>query len=183
MSAVVSPIREPLVTGAKTYHQITEDLISPTERTPPKSWVIGLILSIITFSFGAFCLLWTIWHGIGTWNLNRTIGWGWDITNFVWWIGIGHAGTLISAILLECGWQCSSSLIQIQEVHYGLTSTLHYCGMYLRSLHTLQYLFFSGTLDLYLILQRLEIELGVTLINPCWYSNAACTFGTHHCII
>jgi molybdopterin-containing oxidoreductase family membrane subunit len=100
MSAVVSPIREPLVTGGKTYHQITEDLISPTERTPPASWVIGLILSIITFSFGAFCLLWTIWHGIGTWDLNRTIGWGWDITNFVWWIGIGHAGTLISAILL-----------------------------------------------------------------------------------
>jgi len=38
--------------------------------------------------------------GIGSWNLNRTVGWGWDITNFVWWIGIGHAGTLISAILL-----------------------------------------------------------------------------------
>ncbi|MFT6335573.1 MAG: Ni/Fe-hydrogenase subunit HybB-like protein [Saprospiraceae bacterium] len=100
MSAVVSPIREPLITGSKTYHQITEDLISPTERTPPMAWVIGLILSIITFSFGAFCIVWTIWHGIGTWDLNRTIGWGWDITNFVWWIGIGHAGTLISAILL-----------------------------------------------------------------------------------
>ncbi len=38
--------------------------------------------------------------GIGSWDLNRTIGWGWDITNFVWWVGIGHAGTLISAILL-----------------------------------------------------------------------------------
>lgn len=100
MSAVVSPIREPLITGSKTYHQITEDLISPTERTPPMAWVVGLILSIITFSFGAFCIIWTIWHGIGTWDLNRTIGWGWDITNFVWWIGIGHAGTLISAILL-----------------------------------------------------------------------------------
>jgi Ni/Fe-hydrogenase subunit HybB-like protein len=47
-----------------------------------------------------FTVAWTIWFGIGTWNLNRTIGWGWDITNFVWWIGIGHAGTLISAILL-----------------------------------------------------------------------------------
>jgi Ni/Fe-hydrogenase subunit HybB-like protein len=100
MSAVVSPIREPLITGGKTYHQITEDLISPTERTPSKSWIIGFLLSVMTFSFGAFCILWTIWHGIGTWDLNRTIGWGWDITNFVWWIGIGHAGTLISAILL-----------------------------------------------------------------------------------
>ena len=51
-------------------------------------------------AFGLFCIAWTVWHGIGTWNLNRTVGWGWDITNFVWWIGIGHAGTLISAILL-----------------------------------------------------------------------------------
>jgi molybdopterin-containing oxidoreductase family membrane subunit len=51
-------------------------------------------------TFGIFCIAWTIWFGIGSWNLNRTIGWGWDITNFVWWIGIGHAGTLISAILL-----------------------------------------------------------------------------------
>jgi molybdopterin-containing oxidoreductase family membrane subunit len=37
---------------------------------------------------------------IGTWGLNKTVGWAWDITNFVWWVGIGHAGTLISAVLL-----------------------------------------------------------------------------------
>jgi Ni/Fe-hydrogenase subunit HybB-like protein len=41
-----------------------------------------------------------LWHGIGLWGLNKTVGWAWDITNFVWWVGIGHAGTLISAILL-----------------------------------------------------------------------------------
>jgi molybdopterin-containing oxidoreductase family membrane subunit len=100
MSSYVSPIREPLVEGHKTYHDITEDLCSPTERTPSVSWVVAFILSVATLSFGVFCILWTIWFGIGSWNLNRTIGWGWDITNFVWWIGIGHAGTLISAILL-----------------------------------------------------------------------------------
>ena len=46
-------------------------------------------------------------YGTGQWNLNKTIGWGWDITNFVWWVGIGHAGTLISAILLlfRQGWR------------------------------------------------------------------------------
>ncbi|MEM1318851.1 MAG: NrfD/PsrC family molybdoenzyme membrane anchor subunit [Bacteroidota bacterium] len=100
MSAVVSPIREPLVTGNKSYHDITEDLVSPTERTPNATWVIGFITALTVFGFGAFCIVWTIWVGIGSWDLNRTIGWGWDITNFVWWIGIGHAGTLISAILL-----------------------------------------------------------------------------------
>jgi Ni/Fe-hydrogenase subunit HybB-like protein len=100
MSAVVSPIRKPLVTGSKTYHQITEDLISPTEKAPTKAWTIGFIISVAVLAYGVFCILWTIYVGIGTWNLNRTVNWGWDITNFVWWIGIGHAGTLISAILL-----------------------------------------------------------------------------------
>jgi len=100
MSSYVSPIREPLITGSKSYHDITEDLVSPTEKVPSASWVIGFVLAISALAVGLFCIAWTIWHGIGTWNLNRTVGWGWDITNFVWWIGIGHAGTLISAILL-----------------------------------------------------------------------------------
>ncbi len=100
MSATVSPIREPLITGHKNYHQITEDICAPSERTPSLAWVLAFIVAASFLAFGVFCILWTIWFGIGTWNLNRTIGWGWDITNFVWWIGIGHAGTLISAILL-----------------------------------------------------------------------------------
>lgn len=100
MSAVVSPIREPLVQGGKTYHQITEDLCSPTERTPSTAWVIAFLVAVTGLAFYVFCVGWTIWVGIGSWDLNRTIGWGWDITNFVWWVGIGHAGTLISAILL-----------------------------------------------------------------------------------
>jgi len=100
MSAPVSNIREPLVQGHKSYHDITEDLVSPTERKPGLGWTIGFIISVSLLAFGLFCIAWTIWFGIGSWNLNRTVGWGWDITNFVWWIGIGHAGTLISAILL-----------------------------------------------------------------------------------
>ncbi len=100
MSAIVSPVREPIVTGSKTYHQITEDICAPTEKAPNLMWVIAFGVAVTLMAFGVFCILWTIWFGIGTWNLNRTIGWGWDITNFVWWIGIGHAGTLISAILL-----------------------------------------------------------------------------------
>ncbi len=100
MSSPVSLIREPLINGNKTYHQITEDLISPTEKTPPRSWVIGFVIAVFFLAVYIFCVSWTVYYGIGSWNLNRTIGWGWDITNFVWWVGIGHAGTLISAILL-----------------------------------------------------------------------------------
>ena len=100
MSAVVSPIREPLIVGHKDYHQITEDICAPTEKTPSLMWVIAFSISASLLAFYVFCVGWTIWVGIGSWNLNRTINWGWDITNFVWWVGIGHAGTLISAILL-----------------------------------------------------------------------------------
>lgn len=100
MSAVVSPIREPLIEGNKTYHQITEDICSPTEKAPGMAWVMAFLVAVSLLAVYIFSLGWTVWNGIGTWDLNRTIGWGWDITNFVWWVGIGHAGTLISAILL-----------------------------------------------------------------------------------
>ncbi len=100
MSATVSPIREPLIQGKKSYHDITVDLTRSTEQAPSKTWWIAFLISVSLLMFMIFCIIWTIWFGIGTWDLNRTIGWGWDITNFVWWVGIGHAGTLISAILL-----------------------------------------------------------------------------------
>ena len=100
MSSVVSPLRQPLVTGGKTYHQITEDICSPTERMPGTMWFMAFAASIALLGLFAFSVFWTVYYGIGSWNLNRTIGWSWDITNFVWWVGIGHAGTLISAILL-----------------------------------------------------------------------------------
>ncbi len=100
MSSPVASIREPLILGHKTYHDITEDICTPTESTPNLAWIAAFIVSVALLGLFAFCVGVTIWFGIGTWDLNRTIGWGWDITNFVWWVGIGHAGTLISAILL-----------------------------------------------------------------------------------
>ncbi|MEQ9580960.1 MAG: NrfD/PsrC family molybdoenzyme membrane anchor subunit, partial [Arenibacter sp.] len=62
--------------------------------------MFGIILSLGALGFGGYCVFRTLWDGIGVWGLNKTVGWAWDITNFVWWVGIGHAGTLISAILL-----------------------------------------------------------------------------------
>jgi molybdopterin-containing oxidoreductase family membrane subunit len=67
---------------------------------PSTQWFIAFAVSIAFLGVFAFSVFWTVYWGIGSWNLNRTIGWSWDITNFVWWVGIGHAGTLISAILL-----------------------------------------------------------------------------------
>jgi Ni/Fe-hydrogenase subunit HybB-like protein len=100
MGSVIAPVRDYLIKGNKSYHDITEDICRPTETMPKTMWLVALLLSVATLSILLVSVAYTIWFGIGTWNLNRTIGWGWDITNFVWWIGIGHAGTLISAILL-----------------------------------------------------------------------------------
>ncbi|SZD72545.1 Uncharacterized conserved protein [Candidatus Ornithobacterium hominis] len=95
-----SPIREPLITGHKTYHDITEDIARPVESKAGKLWWIAFSLAMVAFLYGFGCIAYTIGTGIGVWGLNRTINWAWDITNFVWWVGIGHAGTLISAVLL-----------------------------------------------------------------------------------
>jgi hypothetical protein len=95
-----SQLREPLVYGDKTYHQVTEDIVKPIEAKPTKLWYIGFYISVALLLFGVYSVYREVTYGIGQWNLNKTIGWGWDITNFVWWVGIGHAGTLISAILL-----------------------------------------------------------------------------------
>jgi Ni/Fe-hydrogenase subunit HybB-like protein len=97
---VTSSVRPPLVTGGKNYHDVTADICKPVESTPSRAWVLALIISLILFGFGFYCVFRLVWDGIGMWGLNKTVGWAWDITNFVWWIGIGHAGTLISAILM-----------------------------------------------------------------------------------
>ncbi|WP_295809792.1 NrfD/PsrC family molybdoenzyme membrane anchor subunit [uncultured Apibacter sp.] len=95
-----APIREPLILGDKSYHDITEDIARPIETKAGKLWWFAFYIALVAFIYGVGCIAYTIGTGIGVWGLNRTINWGWDITNFVWWVGIGHAGTLISAVLL-----------------------------------------------------------------------------------
>lgn len=102
-----SQLREPLVNGNKDYHQVTNDICAPIEGKPSKLWYIGFYIAVALLLFGIYSVYREVAYGIGEWNLNTTVGWGWDITNFVWWVGIGHAGTLISAILLlfRQGWR------------------------------------------------------------------------------
>jgi Ni/Fe-hydrogenase subunit HybB-like protein len=96
-----SIIREPLITGKKiTYAQITNEVLAPVENMPNKAWWIGFTVASLGALLWLFAISWTFWFGVGSWGLNKTVGWAWDITGFVWWVGIGHAGTLISAVLL-----------------------------------------------------------------------------------
>ncbi len=94
-------VNPPLI-RAKDYHDLTEQISVITEgdvlKTPLKYWITLSITGGVTALLGAM-LTFLVWNGIGVWGNNRPVGWAWDITNFVFWIGIGHAGTLISAIL------------------------------------------------------------------------------------
>ncbi|XZQ50830.1 MAG: NrfD/PsrC family molybdoenzyme membrane anchor subunit [Candidatus Karelsulcia muelleri] len=82
-----------------TLADISNSIIKPIKNKASKLWWISVICSLMAFIWGVICILYTIHTGIGVWGLNKTINWAWDITNFVWWVGIGHAGTLISAVL------------------------------------------------------------------------------------
>jgi Ni/Fe-hydrogenase subunit HybB-like protein len=95
-----APVREPLVTGGKTIKDVTHDISRHVEASPNPRWLLAMAISIAVLAGGTYAVFRTVWDGIGMWGLNKTVGWAWDITNFVWWVGIGHAGTLISAVLL-----------------------------------------------------------------------------------
>jgi len=82
------------------FRQITHDISWVAEMPkPPKAWYIALGFSLILLGMLVVAVTHLVFTGIGIWGNNNAQGWAWDITNFVFWIGIGHAGTLISAVL------------------------------------------------------------------------------------
>jgi len=95
-----SILRDRLVTGDKSASDVTRDIARPILNNPTTSWKIGFTMALFFLGVFGVSLLYTLWTGIGVWNINKSVMWGWDITNFVFWVGIGHAGTLISAVLL-----------------------------------------------------------------------------------
>ncbi|MCI0491837.1 MAG: polysulfide reductase NrfD, partial [Planctomycetes bacterium] len=99
MSDPTESLRPPLIEGNKTLGDVTRDICTPLEGKPTASWWAAFLAAATLLLIGLIAVTYQIATGIGTWGLNKTVGWGFDITNFVFWIGIGHAGTLISAVL------------------------------------------------------------------------------------
>jgi molybdopterin-containing oxidoreductase family membrane subunit len=91
--------RAPLVLGPETFATVTERVSEITERKTSKNWLFITAFTGFMLMVMAGALVKLVGTGVGVWGLNNTVGWAWDITGFVFWIGIGHAGTLISAIL------------------------------------------------------------------------------------
>jgi Ni/Fe-hydrogenase subunit HybB-like protein len=92
-------VNPPLILGSTKLHDVTEDVSQIVEQKTPPRWFFLIGLTSLLMLLMAAMLGYLVSTGIGVWGNNSPVGWAWDITNFVWWIGIGHAGTLISAIL------------------------------------------------------------------------------------
>ena len=101
--------REPLVLNQRSLGWISDRVASIVEGPTPKWWWPAFLISASVAGMMFAMIGYLISTGVGVWGLNQPAGWAWDITNFVFWIGIGHAGTLISAILflLRQKWRTS----------------------------------------------------------------------------
>jgi len=99
--AVTKPYEPPIVGPGHTAGTVTDKIadVILTKKTP-KWWFLGFTVAFALLMMFLTAVTWLFYKGVGIWGVNWPIGWGFAIINFVWWIGIGHAGTLISAILL-----------------------------------------------------------------------------------
>ena len=94
---------------------ISDRIAGIPEQKTPLWWYITIAITGSFAGFGVLCILYLLFTGVGVWGNNIPVGWAWDITNFVFWIGIGHAGTLISAILYLCRQKWRTSINRASE--------------------------------------------------------------------
>src|SRR3984893_4546597 len=108
----LTPVLEP----GHTYASVTDKIASIVLTRPVSlGWLVGFGLAFSLMMVLMISLAWLIIKGVGVWGINIPIGWGFAIVNFVWWIGIGHAGTLISAILYLLNQQWRTSINRFAE--------------------------------------------------------------------
>ena len=91
--------RAPLILDNPSFKDITDAVAAPTELSNYRGWWVGFLISVFFLGLLLVSIAWLFWEGTGIWGINNPVGWGWAIVNFVFWVGIGHAGTLISAVL------------------------------------------------------------------------------------
>ena len=91
--------RIPLVAHRRSLGWLSDTIAGIVEGKTPMWWKISFAIAFTIMVVCFSCITYLMATGVGVWGLMVPVAWAWDITNFVWWIGIGHAGTLISAIL------------------------------------------------------------------------------------
>src|SRR5215510_3407855 len=126
--------KAPVIQPGHTFASITEKISGVVLRHPIKlGWVFGMLICFLILQWFLFCACWLFYKGVGVWGVNIPVGWGFAIVNFVWWIGIGHAGTLISAILLLLKQQWRMSISRYAET---MTLFAVACALLFPTFHT-----------------------------------------------
>ena len=114
MSALPAAVPEPVLHGLPSDVELTDRILAPLWRAP-RGWLALLALSALGVVGLLLVLAYTIASGIGVWGNNIPVAWAFAIINFVWWIGLGHAGTFISAFLLLLEQEWRSSINRVAE--------------------------------------------------------------------
>jgi molybdopterin-containing oxidoreductase family membrane subunit len=110
------PRLKPVIGPGHSYESVTEQISSAVLTKPTTlGWFVGFALAFSILGMLTVAVGWLIIKGVGIWGINIPIGWGFAIVNFVWWIGIGHAGTLISAILFLLNQKWRTSINRFAE--------------------------------------------------------------------
>ncbi|HEX8096548.1 MAG TPA: NrfD/PsrC family molybdoenzyme membrane anchor subunit [Pyrinomonadaceae bacterium] len=106
----------PVIESGHTFASVTDKISSITlKRRTPLAWFVGFAISFALVQVLMLSITYLVFEGIGIWGTNVPVGWAFPIINFVWWIGIGHAGTLISAILLLLRQEWRTSINRFAE--------------------------------------------------------------------
>jgi molybdopterin-containing oxidoreductase family membrane subunit len=110
-----SPLSVPIIAPGHTVATVTDKISAVVLQKTPRWWYAAFGVSFLLLMLFFYAVGTLFARGTGIWGINVPVGWGWAIINFVWWIGIGHAGTLISAILLLLGQQWRTSINRFAE--------------------------------------------------------------------
>lgn len=133
MRTIDYSIEPTIVDQNPSLSSINESIARPLETKPTKGWYIAMSISLTMLLIGAVSLGWTFYKGVGVWGVNQPVGWGFDIVNFVFWVGIGHAGTLISAILFLMRQRWRTSIARFAE---AMTIFAVMCAGIFPAIHT-----------------------------------------------
>src|SRR3981081_1509218 len=110
------PRLKPVLAPGHTYESVTEQISGAVLNRPTTlGWFAGFAVAFTLLGMMTVAIGWLVIKGVGIWGINIPIGWGFAIVNFVWWIGIGHAGTLISAILFLLNQKWRTSINRFAE--------------------------------------------------------------------
>ncbi len=124
---------EILFPGNPTFESITESVSRiPEARKTPRAWWVLFSISLALAGMLVAMIGYLFWEGIGIWGVQIPVGWGWAIVNFVWWVGIGHAGTIISAILFLLRQRWRTSINRFAE---AMTIFAVICALIFPSIH------------------------------------------------